>query len=75
MAWSRGSFSSLSLRPGDTGPSTRQWSGLDGLVLEGEELVQESIWEFGLKGSKVVTVPQFKPLCCLLVLFRGTQGS
>lgn len=37
--------------------------------------MEVAAWQSELKGSKVVTVPQLNPLCRLLLLLRGTQGS
>lgn len=59
-----------SSKPGDPGANTWEWAGLVGWGSEGGASCVS-----GCKGSKVVTVPQLSPLCRLLVLVRGTQGS
>lgn len=60
---------------GDPGARAWEWSGLVDWWLEGGESAEVAAWQSRLKGSKVVTVPQFSPLWRLLVLLRGTQGS
>lgn len=52
-----------------------QCLGLNRLVPEGSESLADGLLEFGLKGSKVMTVPQFRLLSSFLVLLRSTQGS